>query len=523
MQHERRLVLAGEACALTYAIIGATQARARADAQEARLYADLWQVCATRVGDLRGEAFHQALDLELRTLAMEIGIATNLSDRSIVRRFSDAYALVHHFPTVLRALEGGHITMRHANVITTEIEPLSDPAICEEYLERAIEIAKTTTPARLERRARRLAAELDRNAAAERFELERRRRSIELTDLSNGMSQLRAYLPSPVAHAIHDRLTELAKSNRDVDTFGSPVDSRDAAPCPICRDGFVRTDSTARAILAATNPDADEQWAVCPNCIGGVEPGIGPGRRGLRAEPEPPVGGSADARPFDAVRADAFADLLLAGTLPEDSRHAGINSIQGKVAITVPALALAGATNELAMHDGVGPIDLDLAMQLTAGATIWQRVITDAVTGIPITADRYRPPAALARFIETRDQHCRAPGCRRAAHRCDLDHTQAFAEGGRTTADNLAALCRYHHVAKHHDWEVTQGDNGQLTWRSPTGLTHIDTPQPLGTPMAPSEVRELINGGAPPRRLWPRTRGDAPPSDSGPTFLPKAA
>jgi hypothetical protein len=34
---------------------------------------------------------------------------------------------------------------------------------------------------------------------------------------------------------------------------------------------------------------------------------------------------------------------------------------------------------------------------------------------------------------------------RRPALRCDIDHTIAFADGGRTHASNLKCLCRLHH------------------------------------------------------------------------------
>jgi hypothetical protein len=35
---------------------------------------------------------------------------------------------------------------------------------------------------------------------------------------------------------------------------------------------------------------------------------------------------------------------------------------------------------------------------------------------------------------------------RRPALRCDIDHTIAFADGGRTHASNLKCLCRLHHL-----------------------------------------------------------------------------
>ncbi|MGB3373596.1 MAG: HNH endonuclease signature motif containing protein, partial [Microbacterium sp.] len=64
----------------------------------------------------------------------------------------------------------------------------------------------------------------------------------------------------------------------------------------------------------------------------------------------------------------------------------------------------------------------------------------------------------------------------------DLDHTKDAAFGGPTSDDNLSALCRRHHVLKHHTpWHVTQLDDGLLEWSSPTGHVYIDKPPPQNT------------------------------------------
>jgi hypothetical protein len=68
------------------------------------------------------------------------------------------------------------------------------------------------------------------------------------------------------------------------------------------------------------------------------------------------------------------------------------------------------------------------------------------------------------------------------ARRDDLDHTLDAAYGGPTADDNLAALCRRHHVLKHQTpWHVTQLGDGLLEWTSPTGHAYIDQPPPQNT------------------------------------------
>ena len=67
-----------------------------------------------------------------------------------------------------------------------------------------------------------------------------------------------------------------------------------------------------------------------------------------------------------------------------------------------------------------------------------------------------------------------------AARLCDLDHTEAWTDGGDTNSDNVAALCARHHNAKHGaDWQVTSRLDGSREWISPTGHRYL-VPLPDG-------------------------------------------
>ncbi len=63
----------------------------------------------------------------------------------------------------------------------------------------------------------------------------------------------------------------------------------------------------------------------------------------------------------------------------------------------------------------------------------------------------YTPSAKLAEFVRCRDLTCRAPGCDQPAEECDLDHTVAYRDGGRTHPSNLKCLCRKHQLMKTFD------------------------------------------------------------------------
>lgn len=126
---------------------------------------------------------------------------------------------------------------------------------------------------------------------------------------------------------------------------------------------------------------------------------------------------------------------------------------------------------------GVIPAAVIEAMTRQFGTTI-SRSLIDATTGITLETceQRYRPSPQLARFIKTRDQHCRFPGCTHPATRCDIDHVTPWPHGP-TTAANLQTLCRHHHRTKQsHGWTITMTPQGVCTWTSPTGHTYTTTP-----------------------------------------------
>ncbi len=91
---------------------------------------------------------------------------------------------------------------------------------------------------------------------------------------------------------------------------------------------------------------------------------------------------------------------------------------------------------------------------------------------------RYRPSAALARFVRARDLTCRFPGCTTPAESCDIDHVIPYPLGA-THASNLACLCRKHHHLKTFwtgDWELKLLSDGAAVWTSPTGHTYTTHP-----------------------------------------------
>jgi hypothetical protein len=161
--------------------------------------------------------------------------------------------------------------------------------------------------------------------------------------------------------------------------------------------------------------------------------------------------------------------------------------------VVIGAGTLLGLDDQPAHLAGYGPIPADMARRLAADSTM-RRFLTDPSTGILLAADqqRYRAPAWLHDYVESRDLTCRWPGCRTNARRCDKDHSIPFPQGC-TCKENLVCLCRYHHFLKTHgDWTVLLQPDGTYHVTSPTGDTYTTTPPPPGHATPPTRTGKSI-------------------------------
>lgn len=148
--------------------------------------------------------------------------------------------------------------------------------------------------------------------------------------------------------------------------------------------------------------------------------------------------------------------------------------------IVAAADTVTGRSDQPGYLVGHGVIDAELVRELARDAT--RRLVGPPQVSVE-QAHCYRPAAALARYIRTRDLTCRFPGCTVPAARCDIDHTEPYnhadpAAGGLTVAENLACYCREHHRRKTFDngWRDRQLPDGTIEWTSPAGHTYITTP-----------------------------------------------
>ncbi len=136
---------------------------------------------------------------------------------------------------------------------------------------------------------------------------------------------------------------------------------------------------------------------------------------------------------------------------------------------------------------GVGAMPVDVVRGLLADpdvAITMRRLLTEPETGHLLDYGRrtYQVPDRLREFLTARDQTCRFPGCPRKASRCQVDHAEAWDDGGETTPANLGALCVRHHLLKTHSgWSITNSHpDGSCTWTSPHGREYTREPRLVG-------------------------------------------
>ena len=175
-----------------------------------------------------------------------------------------------------------------------------------------------------------------------------------------------------------------------------------------------------------------------------------------------PPEGSADTRSVAQRRADALVLLCeraRGGTLPQSWPIAGAEVVVPYELLAGRALAeLDGLQCEI---EGFGPIPRVMAERLLCDCAVGRVVMKGRSQILDLGRRTRTVPDRLRRAIVIRDEHCQFPGCRAPASWCDTHHLVWWTRGGETSLENLALLCRRHHVAVHEGgWKLERGPNG---------------------------------------------------------------
>ncbi|WP_424448899.1 HNH endonuclease signature motif containing protein [Microbacterium arborescens] len=415
-----------------------------------------------------------ASDMELRSVAAEAAGLARRSDRRLQADIDHALTIVDDYPAVFAAWESRRITRDHVDVVVKTGAGV--PAeVRAEFEVAAIAVCERDIATRVREPLRALTEKLHERSFTQRHREAAAGRCVRMLHGPDGMSDVIATVPTVIAVGMLDRLTQMGQAVKD-------------ARVPAGAGGVVGDGAGA-----AGAGGADAAGAGGADAAGAAE--------------------APDVRTMDQLRADILSDLVLGGAPVVDptygtDRAGGLGAIRGRVQVAVTAETLMGKDEHPAEAVGAALIDADTARQLAGQVSEWDRLFIDPVTRTPVEIDTYRPTASMKKLLTARDQHCRFPGCRRAAIRCELDHTIDYATGGHTHIFNLAHLCQRHHSMKQFTkWEVRQAGGGVLEWTSPLGrIYREDVPIPA--------VCFTIDTANPP----PPGAGTGGPPDAPPPF-----
>jgi hypothetical protein len=430
------------------------QARQRLVAHhQAQLLADM-QALATRRGDF---GLLPDPELDQRDWAqVEIAFALCWSAVAAGVQLSLARDLIEKLPVVFATLQRGAIDVARARVICDAVVGL-DEAVARGVVDQIIDQAPELTTGQLRTRLRRLVLAADPQAAAARAAQKVTGRRIEARLTDEHLGELHGYdLPPHRVAAAMERLTAIAAAARTAgDSRGMDRLRADAFLDLLVGEGIaVGEPVTREPFCAQADHDHDGSVQHVPDpwlqrAASGDVPPLGP-------KHTPPRGGGR-------------------GSLPAARR--------GVVELQVPLTTLMRLTDAPGELAGFGPVVADIARQVVAQQqdATWRFSITNTLGEVihhGIT--RRRPTAATAAYVRARNRTCVAPGCRRAAASCDLDHTTAWAHGGPSDPGNLAPLCRRHHRFKHTaGTELISFAPGTYGWTTPTGMQYVTRPEPI--------------------------------------------
>jgi Domain of unknown function (DUF222)/HNH endonuclease len=128
------------------------------------------------------------------------------------------------------------------------------------------------------------------------------------------------------------------------------------------------------------------------------------------------------------------------------------------VTVDVQDLESGSGTAEL---DHAGRLDLGAARRLACDASVMRVVMAGPSQLVDVGRRTPVVSAALRRAVVVRDRGCRFPSCDRPHAWCDAHHVTHWADGGRTSLDNLVLLCRPHHRFVHEgQFRLTLGADG---------------------------------------------------------------
>ena len=364
--------------------------------------------------------------------ADEIAFRLAIGRRTAQGMVKEGLALRGLLFEVGEAFNAGLIDARRARVFVDELAE-SDAAVSLAVVEQVLPVAPNLTPTQVRSRIRAVIVQVDPERAGERERLAVAKRRVNLPKpIGDGMAFFSAVLPAVEAMALYQACEATARAGR--------------------ADGDERTLDQLRA-------DA---------LVGLAEHALGEGSMTGRAAAVHIT------IPNDLLNPDRGAEVPVAAATVFAADMAGDEELLDRVEAAgyVPPTTCTPGVDvpDLAGYGAIAPATVRALVNSGKPLPRWL-VINPPVDpdDPPPESPGYRPAAELDRYVRSRDRHCRAPMCTVPATSGDVDHIVPWPQG-ETSAPNLHALCRRHHLQKTHGGHaITMNDDGSITWVTRAG------------------------------------------------------
>ncbi|MBR7742324.1 DUF222 domain-containing protein [Phycicoccus sp. BSK3Z-2] len=412
--------------------------------------------------------------------AAEVSLATGVTEGLAQRKVRLGAALADRFPILQRLVLDGEVGSATAHKVLDACAGLDHDA-CHLVDGALAGRLPQMDPARVAAQARATATRVAADQVQAHVAASRRGRSVEVRPGEDGLTEWCATVPTATSVAAWSAVDTLAAEYRRVDDTLTVAESRaDAFVDLMLRDVRV----TAQVTLGV--PVVTGDAASFLDETGWVEVEHGDDETFLDADT------GAEVRYGDLTPASR-AELSRHPVTDHDEHTVDTGwgpmlTVDGRSRDLAPvpsgaaAPGVAGVMVSGAAVPGLGWVDAATMASLLASVPMSVgRAVLDAETGVltSTTSSAYTPPPRMREHVTTRDGTCRMWGCTRPAVHCDLDHSRPWPEG-RTSPQNLVALCRRHHRMKQQTrWRpVLDPATATLTWHGPGGRTRTTEPEP---------------------------------------------
>jgi hypothetical protein len=287
-----------------------------------------------------------------------------------------------------------------------------------------------------------------------------------LTRIADGANE--AELLELAHHATAAQVEKLVSAYRSVD---SRDEREQAVASHAARELNYYHDEDGSLVIRARLPA--EEGAVVLQAINAAMDAQRPGEDDDAANDVTAVT-SKDENRFAQRRADALTTMAETTLRHGPAALSSAERYQVVVHVTAETLAEGEAgRSELECGQRLAP---DTARRIACDSSLLR--ITDDAVGNPLDIGRKTRavPPAMQRALRSRDGGCRFPGCTHGRF-VDAHHIRHWANGGETSLDNLALLCRRHHRLVHEGgFGVERTADGALKFTRPDGRVIAEHP-----------------------------------------------